>query len=1204
MLNSDGVSGGTCFQVAPGILVTAFHVLAQLDHGEPGNVVEVDTLEPGAQAAELARVIATDPVRDLAVLHRLGPLPGVVEGFALSFAEPLGTPCHVVGDVRVPDSVDYGYLTATGTWTGSTRRNHVSMGQFRSPDVLPGMSGAPLLRNSDGAVIGVASHRYQSSAELRGMAWMACTEHVIELLGRLPGVAVEPQFVLRDGEATVLHVVTALRALPGTDQAAGSSPAWVKEAAREAASILIALHRARRPDALMGLIDRLAAETALPGERGDAGRQEFLARIRVCGLDPRALLPGLPSHQEALNEWTSPLGDRGHETWDAAAMIADFTGVLLRHLDGTLFARTSRMCRERLKGALTADGSLATSRFLLELAAHLPRRPGPPEIYRPPVRARRSLGQGEEDTGRREAPSPYQQVISSTARRMCVVPPADPPFTGRDGLVSEVAGAIREAMTARGSVIAFLSGQPRVGTSEVAREVTRSLTASFPGGAYYVDLHGLSPEPKRRTPRTVVRILTEALGLDVGGDALDEAEALDRFFDQLAGRGVLLLLDNARNAEHVALLARRAPSCALVITCRDGFQNYSDPGLAFRVPQLERPFSIELLTAHCRQEPPGNADLDAIAALCGDVPLALRMIGARLATPDVTPREMRKALERETKRLAFMEPKGATRLDLMDPGELGIRAAIRLSYDLLEERARRSLRLIPAFPGEVVDADSLGHCTEYDLFEQELILLRLADHNLAAHRHDRSPAGFSLLELIRVFAAERLAEEEDRDQLKGFRSRALRYLLDRLIEINDQSVEAEVSGELDPAVFHEAERLAEELDQLDVATAFATNLWTLYSSRRELDGIVAVNAVRVDLYLRRGDPAGAARAALGNAAGLRHLKAWQHAETACYETLRIAHEHDLPTFRAKALFELNVLRGRLERWEESLDPGDRAADLFLDLGRDGDAASALLNNARFAARMGDHGKSAEWAERAAKVADRIGDRDKRAHAAFQMSAAYSQLEDFGNASRASLLAERLSEELRYWWNASIGAQDAANVALAQGDTGTAEAALTRAAAHLEHGPELLARRVQVLIELSAVQVQRDELTHAAETLTRAVNDGDDTVPPLLRWEAAVRATILHAYLREDPPITATSHDAGQDSDPFLAEMLDELESWRSGESTDTHAWSRFAELLTAHARHHAKNPDFWFYTELGEDPEPRGRQLDLRSPHPGPIDAG
>src|SRR5690348_16842125 len=102
ILGADGAPIGTCFQVAPGVLVTAWHVLDALGAGDRGAVVRVDALAGGIAAGN-ARVVRVAPPSDLAVLAAEVPLPGVAEGLALTDPVSLLTDVVVAGVVNVDD---------------------------------------------------------------------------------------------------------------------------------------------------------------------------------------------------------------------------------------------------------------------------------------------------------------------------------------------------------------------------------------------------------------------------------------------------------------------------------------------------------------------------------------------------------------------------------------------------------------------------------------------------------------------------------------------------------------------------------------------------------------------------------------------------------------------------------------------------------------------------------------------------------------------------------------------------------------------------------------------------------------------------------------------------------------------------------------------------------------------------------------------
>ncbi|TDD69766.1 trypsin-like peptidase domain-containing protein [Actinomadura rubrisoli] len=1188
VLNARAEPIGTCFQVVPGVLVTAFHVLDDLDGGRVGAEVRTDALSGGLAPAP-GEVLAVAPDRDLGVLRRAEPLGDVVPGLASRGSVRLQTEAYLVGVPQLEDpGHEHRYLTATGAWRGPTERDGIEVGRFESVSVLPGMSGAPLLRISDGVVLGVVTGRYISGGfSMRDSVWVTHASDVAEVLSSVPGVTLHRELVFESGRASTVLATAAAGPRPPSD------PVGLHEAATVAAAVLVPLDAScRGSGALADAVNWLSVQTALADGRGVDGARALRDRLLSRGLDPRVLLPGLPGHAEAVERWISPGPGFPDDPDEARATLATFVRVLTGQLDKDLFTNITRECRHHLGNALSGDRSVPTLRFLDALSGRLPEPISTStEVVLPETAPSAGSTRVADEEGQR-LDGPRRHTLNAAARHMCTLPAADPLFAGRRDLVSKIGDAIMDAMAERRSAIAFLSGRPGVGTSEVAVAVARNLAATFRGGAFYVNLHGLDPEA-RRSPRTVVRVVAEALGDDLGGGAMDDAEAFDRFAAHLDGERVLLVLDDARDAAHVAPLTRQAPSCALIVTSRDRLQEYSDADLRFVVEPLERADSVQILRTYAQDREHDPGDLAEIAALCDDVPLALRMIGSRIAAdPRLDVSRLRRALEHEL-----------TRLDYMDAGARPVRAAIGLSYAVLRPNARRTLRLMSAFPGSTVTATSLAHCAETDRFRQELVLNRLTDHNLAWYAtvpdHPDPPrARFSLFELIRLFAAERLEEDEAPDAIRDFRLRAIRYLRDRLIEINDQVAEADVSGELDPAPFHAAERVAEELAELDIASDLALNLWTLYSARREVDGVVALNTVRVGLFLKRGQPEKAANAALDNAEGLRGMDAAEQAAASCREAVRIGDAYALPQIVPRAEFKLSLILSDQERWRDALDAGERAAEAFRELGHLNSTMAAAVNNARLARRLADHAKALHWAESAARRARQIGDEKRQANAAFVIADASSALGDHSAALEASLTAERLSEKGEHFWNASVAASRAARAALHFGDMRTTQACYDRSFAHMEKsGDERAATQLaELLIDFSAVQVAERDNTAALATLERATEKAADaSVPPLLRREARVRLAALRTFVEQaspqddepDVPPEPETGKAEEPSDPVLDNVLRLLEASRSGAVVDPeHMWPEVFRLLEQETRNPGANAAWWLIETLGQEADP------------------
>jgi tetratricopeptide (TPR) repeat protein len=182
VLNGHGSPVGTCFQVVPTLLITAWHVLADVNLAEVGSSVVIDALS-GGQTID-ARVACLDETHDLAAIRTTAPLPASVE-LGNTDSVTLREKISVTGyGVVENDPVGYRYLIATGRWSGTTLRNDgVRLGCMTAQRVIRGMSGAPVILDAEGTAIGVVSGRYNSGdGWLRDNVWIAHTEDIAHLL--------------------------------------------------------------------------------------------------------------------------------------------------------------------------------------------------------------------------------------------------------------------------------------------------------------------------------------------------------------------------------------------------------------------------------------------------------------------------------------------------------------------------------------------------------------------------------------------------------------------------------------------------------------------------------------------------------------------------------------------------------------------------------------------------------------------------------------------------------------------------------------------------------------------------------------------------------------------------------------------------------------------------------------------------------------
>jgi DNA-binding SARP family transcriptional activator/Tfp pilus assembly protein PilF len=344
-------------------------------------------------------------------------------------------------------------------------------------------------------------------------------------------------------------------------------------------------------------------------------------------------------------------------------------------------------------------------------------------------------------------------------------------FTGRTDEVSK----IRQHLTAVAAdsvqlapPVVVISGQGGVGKTSLALHVSHGLARQFADGQLFADLHGATAQPPG--PAQVLERFLRALGVPGPQvpDGLDErAEA---YRNLLAGRRVLVVLDDAATENQILPLLPGSGSAAVLVTSRSALAGLAG---ATRIPLnvFEAGQSMELLGRIAGTSRVG-AQREAAAKVteqCGHLPLALRIAGGRLA---VRPHW-------DVRQLAERLADQARRLDELELGELGVRASISLSYYAASAAAKRLLRRlalldVPVFSGWVSAPLLDEQPADADDVLDELVSARLIEPvgtAFAAHGQYR------FHDLIRLFTRERLAAEEPAGEQRAALERALGCLL-------------------------------------------------------------------------------------------------------------------------------------------------------------------------------------------------------------------------------------------------------------------------------------------------------------------------------------------------------------------------------------------------------------------------------------------
>ncbi|MEO6088998.1 MAG: BTAD domain-containing putative transcriptional regulator [Umezawaea sp.] len=325
------------------------------------------------------------------------------------------------------------------------------------------------------------------------------------------------------------------------------------------------------------------------------------------------------------------------------------------------------------------------------------------------------------------------------------LPTRTPHFVGRAAELRRLGGFLD--LAAETVVISAVNGSAGLGKTALAVHWAHQAADRFPDGQLYVNLRGFDAANEPMHPGEAVRSFLTAL--DVPSErvprTLDTQTALYRSL--LADRRMIVLLDNARDADQVRPLLPASPSCLVLVTSRNQLTGLVAREGARPVPLdlLSDDDAVGLLRGHLGAGRVA-AEPDAVAELvehCAGVPLALSLMAARGA---VNPRLSLRALTDDLH-------DEQTRLDALDDDDPtnGMRAVFSYSYRQLSAPAARLFRLLGSHPGPDVSVGAAASLAGSPVSETSRLLAELAAAHLV---RTHMPSRFVLHDLLRVYAAE------------------------------------------------------------------------------------------------------------------------------------------------------------------------------------------------------------------------------------------------------------------------------------------------------------------------------------------------------------------------------------------------------------------------------------------------------------------
>lgn len=429
--------------------------------------------------------------------------------------------------------------------------------------------------------------------------------------------------------------------------------------------------------------------------------------------------------------------------------LSQAAGVSVRALADLERGRTRGPQRRTVQALATALGLDAAQTARLERAASLGRP-------RPRTTGRADTTAGRADTTAQDAPP----VPGSLA-----LPRDIRDFTARGPALAQVLDLARHTDPDHPPVV-VVAGQPGLGKTAFAVHAAHRLVPHLPDGQFALDLCGMDPEPT--TARDALARLLRAAGVAEGAIPAGTQERAGLWRAVLRDRRVVLLLDNAVDEAQVRPLLPGTGHSLTLITSRHslaGLEAVHRVDLAL----LRREESVGLLTRILGAERVGRQAQAArdLADLCGHLPLAVRIAGQRLLS---------RPQERIEKLVGQLADEGS-RLDGLRAGGLQVRAAFALSYRQLSPDAKTLLRRAALAAGPDFSPETAALLADLPMATAARCAEELTDAGLL--QPDATADRYRFHDLLKLYAAERLAAEDDTGTREAAEDRLATWMLRR-----------------------------------------------------------------------------------------------------------------------------------------------------------------------------------------------------------------------------------------------------------------------------------------------------------------------------------------------------------------------------------------------------------------------------------------
>ncbi len=542
-------------------------------------------------------------------------------------------------------------------------------------------------------------------------------------------------------------------------------------------------------------------------------------------------------------------------------------------------------------------------------------------------------------------------------------------FTGRRRELAELADAAAGA----GGVVSIhaIGGMAGIGKTAFAVHAAHRLAGRFPGGQIFVPLHGHTPGQQPVDPADALASLLLTIGIPAGQIPADLEARIGLWRDRLAGRQLLLVLDDAASSEQIRPLLPGGGGSLVLITSRRRLTALEDTQ-TISLDALPPGEAAGLLVRLAVRPGLSSADpaVREITRLCGCLPLAIGMLSRQLYHhPAWT------VAGRGADLAAAVD-----RLELLAAENLSVAAAFDLSYDDLTPQQQRLFRRLALHPGTDIDRYAAAALDGTDLAGARRGLEALYEHYLIT---EPAPGRYRLHDLIREHArtlTSRLDPDDDRERATG---RLLDYY---------QHAAARAEALLAPQARTDPAPPAADAPAVPV---LASRERALAWARAERTSLLAC----LDQATAAGQHARVVALTAGLAGLLRYDGPWDEAITRHTAAVQAARQlRDRPG-QARALTELGDVRRLTGDYPGAARDLQEALGIYRDLGHQPGQADALTILGAVRWLTGDYPGAVRDLQEALGICRDLGHRPGQADALTDLGAVWRLTGDYPGAVR-------------------------------------------------------------------------------------------------------------------------------------------------------------------------------------------------------------